>query len=127
MIPLRNSQELKRLTLVFSALFALALAIVQPHRVHHLFEEIEPAHDHGGADSGHSDHSKTPANAPRTECVIQAVGQHCSAIPVELATLPFITAGVAIFHPVSSRWVYHFTSSPFSQRAPPANSSSFST
>ena len=125
MTSLRNSQQLKRFTLVFSALFALALAIAQPHRVHHLFEEIEPAHDHGGADSGHSD-SKAPANTPRTECVIQAVSQHCSAIPVELATLPVITAGIAIFHPVLGRSVYHFTSSPFSQRAPPTRSSSLS-
>jgi hypothetical protein len=127
MNPLSRSRWLGRhFTLAFSALFVLALAIAQPHRVHHFFEDIGHGHDHGETDSNHDDHSKAPAKAPQTECVVQAVSQHCSAIPVQLVTLPIIASGVTIFRPVLRRWIYHFPSSPSLQRAPPVISSSFS-
>ena len=127
MNPLSRSRWLaRRFTLAFSALFVLALAIAQPHRVHHFFEDIEHPHDHGNADSSHDDHSKAPAKASQTECVVQAVSQHCSAIPVAVAQIPIIASAVNAQLPVLRRWVYHFSLSPFLQRAPPAISSSFS-
>jgi hypothetical protein len=111
--------------LAFSALFVLALAVAQPHRVHHFFEDIEHPHDHGNADSSHDDHSKAPAKAPQTECVVQAVSQHCSAIPAAIAKIPIIATAGEVYRPILRRWIYHFSLSPFLQRAPPAPSSSF--
>src|SRR5215470_20394789 len=90
----------RRFTLVFSALFALALAIVQPHRVHHFFDDIEHAHDHRETNSKHDDHSKAPPRAPQTECVVQAVSQHCSAIPVAIAKIPIIATAAQVYRPV---------------------------
>jgi len=126
MNPLRSSLRLKRFALAFSVLFALALAIAQPHRVHHFFQDVEHQHDHGETDSNHDDHSKAPAKAPQTECVVQAVSQHCSAIPVAVAQIPIIAATDKSPQPVLSRRIYHISASPFLQRAPPALSSSFS-
>jgi hypothetical protein len=127
MNPLTKVLELKRrFALVISALFLLALAAAQPHRVHHFFEDIDRAHHHDEADSNHDEHSKGPAKAPQTECVVQAVSQHCSAIPVAVAQIPIIASAVNAQLPVLRRWVYHFSASPFLQRAPPAISSSFS-
>ena len=127
MNPLSRSRWLaRRFTLAFSALFVLALAITQPHRVHHFFEDIDRAHHHGKADSSHDDNSKAPAKAPQTECIVQAVSQHCSAIPVAVAKIPIIATTGEAYRPVLRRWVYRFSSSPFLQRAPPAISSSFS-
>src|SRR5437762_564688 len=95
-----NPLKLKRgLALGISALFVLAFTASQPHRVHHFFEDTEHAHHHSEADSNHKHDSKAPAKTDHTECVVQTVSQHCSAITVELATLPIIAAGIKIFHP----------------------------
>jgi hypothetical protein len=127
MNPLTKVLELKRcFALAISALFVLLLVASQPHRVHHFFEDIDRAHSHEEADSNHDEHSKAPAKAPQTECVVQAVSQHCSAIPVAVAQIPIIASAVNAQLPVLRRWVYHFSSSPFLQRAPPPVSSSFS-
>jgi hypothetical protein len=125
MISFTKVLDLKRrFALGVSALFILALTASQPHRVHHFFDSSEWQH-HGEGDSSRH-HSKPPAKTNQSECVVQAVSQHCSAIPVELATLPILGTNVEISHPVLSRWVHRFVSSPFSQRAPPEISSSFS-
>ena len=127
MNPLSRSRWLaRRFTLAFSALFVLVLATSQPHRVHHFFEDIDRAHHHDESDSNHDEHSKGPAKAPQTECVVQAVSQHCSAIPVAVAQIPIIATADKAYRPVLRRWVYHFSAFPFLQRAPPAISSSFS-
>src|SRR5262249_22495002 len=126
MDSLRDNHQLKRFALVFSALFAFALAIAQPHRVHHVFENTEHTHNHGDADSSHSDHSKKPVKAPQTECVVQSISQHCFAIPVALVKTPLIALADETYRPVLSFSIHRFISSPFSQRAPPAVSSSYS-
>jgi hypothetical protein len=126
MKPFRKGLELKRrFALVISALFLVFLAASQPHRVHHLFEGFGHAHDQGEVDSKHNDHSKRPEKSAQPDCVAQAVSQHCSAIPVAIVKIPIIATTGKVHHPVLSRWIYHFISSPFSQRAPPAISSSF--
>ena len=114
----------RRLALAVSALFILALTASQPHRVHHVFESSE-WQQHAEPDSSHH-HSKTPVKTDQSECVLQAVSQHCSAISVELAPLPIGGSAVRISDPVLNLWVYRLLSSPFSQRAPPGISSSFS-
>jgi hypothetical protein len=126
MNPLSRSRRLRRFTVAFSALFVLALATAQPHRVHHFFEDIEHAHHQGGANSNHDDHSNAPGKSPQTECVVQAVSQHCAAIPVAVAKIAIVATTGEAYRPVLRRWVYRFSSSPFLQRAPPAVSSSFS-
>jgi len=115
----------RSIALAVSALFVLALVSAQPHRVHHFFQEIEHAHGQGEADSNHAGHSQAPAKTPQTECVIQTVSQHCSAIPVAIAKIILIVTASEAYHPMLRRWIYHFVSSPFLQRAPPATGSSF--
>src|SRR5215831_13004733 len=123
MEPLNRSRRLvRRFTLPFSALFVLALATAQPHRVHHFFEAFDHQHRHVDTDSNHDDHSKVPTKAPQTECVVQAVSQHCSAIPVAIAKVPIVATAGEVCRPALSRWIYHFSLSPFLQRAPPASS-----
>jgi hypothetical protein len=126
MNPLSRSRRLaRRSTLAFSVLFVLALATAQPHRVHHFFEDIDHEHHHGNAESSHDDHSKAPAKTPQTECVVQAVSQHCSAIPVAIEKIILIATAGEAYRPILRRWIYHFVSSPFLQRAPPPTGSSF--
>jgi hypothetical protein len=126
-MKLSKSLELKRrFALGISALFVLALTIAQPHRVHHFFEDIDRAHHHGEADSNHDNHSKAPVKAPQTECVVQAVSQHCSAVPVVITKIQIIATAARVYRPVSSNWIYYFSAFPFLQRAPPPVSSSFS-
>src|SRR5262249_11658191 len=122
MNPFSRSRRLARCsTLAFSVLFVLALAAAQPHRVHHFLEDIDHEHHHGNTESSHDDHSKPP----RTECVVQAVSQHCSAIPVAIEKIILIATAGEAYRPVLRRWIYHFFSSPFLQRAPPPSGSSF--
>lgn len=125
MNPFRKGLELKRrFALAISALFLLFPAASQPHRVHHLFEGFGHAHDQ--VDSDQRDHHKQQDNDARTECVVQSVNQKCAAVPVEVAKLPIVAPTAEVFRPVLSRWIYHFTSSPFLQRAPPLERFSFS-
>src|SRR5712692_11325 len=124
MNPLSSSRWLmRRYALGFSALFVLVLATSQPHRVHHFFEDIDHARHYSEADSKNDDHSKAPDQAPQTECVVQAVSQHCSAIPVAIAKIPIIAIAGRAHYLVLYRWIYHFSLSPFLQRAPPTLSS----
>jgi hypothetical protein len=116
----------RRFTLAFSAVFVLALATAQPHRVHHFFDEIAHERHHGDTESSQDDHPKAPNRAPQTECVVQAVSQHCSALPVAAAKIPIVSVADRAYYPVVSRWIYHFSFSPFLQRAPPTSYSSFS-
>ena len=118
---LDSTLSLKRIfPLVFSALFALALAIAQPHRVHHFFEEANQDHHRSTTDS-HNGHSNAPGKTSQTECVVQAVSQHCAALPVSIAAIPTATAATrAKFDGLRSS-VYHVSSSPFLQRAPPVS------
>jgi len=123
---LPKSRELNRsIPLALSALFVVALASAQPHRVHHFFQQSEQADHHGKPDSGNNHSSKAPAKTDQTECVIQTVSQHCAAIPAAIAKIMPIVAASEAYHPVLRRWIYHFVSSPFLQRAPPATGSSF--
>jgi hypothetical protein len=119
MTPLRNSRRLKRFALAFSALFALALAIAQPHRVHHFFADLDHAHQQDATGSHHHDHSKTPAKSPQTECRVEALSQHCSAVEVALAQIPIPTAIAQRYRFFLSARGYHFSSLPFLRRAPP--------
>ncbi len=120
-----SRDSLKRsFALIFSALFALALAIAQPHRVHHFFEETQHDHHHGTTDS-QDGHSNTPGKTSQTECVVQALSQHCTALPVSMAAIPTVTAATEAYFHVLRSCVYHISSCPFLQRAPPAVSLSF--
>jgi hypothetical protein len=116
-----SSHSVKRsFTLIFSALFALALAIAQPHRVHHSFENTNHDHHHGETDSHQHGHSNAPGKNSQTECVVQAVSQHCAAVPVSIAAIPTVTATTRAYFVVLRSRIYHVSSSPFLQRAPPA-------
>jgi len=127
MKPLGKSLGLKRsLALGISALFVLVLITSQPHRVHHVFEQIDHARHDPETPSKHHNDSKGPDKAPQTECVVRAVAQDCSALPVTLATIPIIPIAGQTNHPVLRRWIYRFVSSPFLQRAPPDTGTSFS-
>src|SRR5215469_9182766 len=120
MFLLRNSLPLKHhFTLVFAALFAFALALAQPHRVHHFFEQTKQRQSRGEAGSHHHDHSKTPIKSPQTECLVQALSQHCSAIPATADKLPIIATAAQLYRFALSSWVYSTSSTSFLQRAPP--------
>src|SRR5215470_3342795 len=126
MNPLNRGCRLKRhFALAFLTLFSLALAIAQPHRVHHFFEDIDHEHNHDATEES-KDHHSAPAKGPQTECVVQAVIQHCSATSVFVAKIPLIAIATDVYPLVLTRWVYHFSLSPFLQRAPPTQSFFFS-
>jgi hypothetical protein len=122
MKALKIGLRLKRsAALGFASLFALFLVSAQPHRVHHFFEQLGPAHDHGATDSKRGGHSNRPDKTAPTQCFLQAASQHCAGVLVEFGNISTLASSGKPTYSTLSRWVYHFISSPFFQRAPPTN------
>jgi hypothetical protein len=123
------------------SLFVLFLAASQPHRVHHLLEDLRASssdrvHSHssdhhqdraaeqdGTSSSPHADTTKHDANhdtSTQTNCVVQAAAHHahfaaltCTLVPFS-GTEPTSDSVRTISSPAS------FNPAPFGQRAPPA-------
>jgi hypothetical protein len=117
--------------------FVLLLASSAPHRVHHLFENLPSSqqnghhaetrsaaavdgHEHGHDHHGGHDNSKDSSDrSPKTDCVAQTVAQNSLFAQSETIEITYLEAASETQPPVILAWHYHFSSSPFSQRAPP--------
>lgn len=96
-----------------SALFLFFVVSLQPHRVHHLFEDS--SHSHSGADRGQS--RQDPEQAP---CIAEAAVKHSHFSPTSVVVLCLTQRHVE--DPISSPKIYFsfHSPAPFSQRAPPS-------
>lgn len=120
------------------SLFVSFLAASAPHRVHHLFEDLQEAsidgtpihgstapvrhhiHAHPGplhAGSTHDDHNHD--GTTQTVCLLQSAAQHCHVSIVSLFEIASLTIGVQNQSDPPFLTFSHFDPAPFSQRAPP--------
>jgi len=83
--------------LACTALFLFFLIGSAPHRVHHAFEEHQPE-----------------------QCVVFSAAKGCHLNATPTISLPAVESSIERIALSVAFWVPHFTSSPFSQRAPPA-------
>jgi hypothetical protein len=123
------------------SLFVFFLAASQPHRVHHLLENLRVSssdhvqshslnhHQDGAAEpdgtssSPHADTTKHDANhdaSTQTNCVVQAAAHHARFAILTCTVIPFSSTELTSrsVHTISSP--ASFNPSPFGQRAPPA-------
>jgi len=117
----RKYSESTRLThLGFAASFLFFLLYSAPHRVHHLFEQIEAANRQGAHDRhGESKRQNTSSNG--SDCVFQASANRC-AIGLTTQT-PQLTLTLLIQSTVDFREKIHphqFLGAAFQIRAPPS-------
>jgi hypothetical protein len=59
-----------------AASFLFFLLYSAPHRVHHFFDQVQPADHHSDDHRGKSDHHQKPAGD--SDCVFQASASHCA-------------------------------------------------
>lgn len=83
--------------LIAAGLFVFLLVSSVPHRVHHAFEEHQPE-----------------------QCVVFSTAKSCHLNTTPTINLPAVESPIEQIALSVAFWVPHFTSSPFSQRAPPA-------
>lgn len=120
------------------SLFALFLAASQPHRVHHLLENLSPAagREAGAKDSQHShahDHEENSAplhahndptdahhdGQPQTDCAIQYTAGNLQLSPNPPFELSYQEITFTRLAHIPALGYTKFDSSPCSQRAPP--------
>ena len=124
------------LALVTIGFFVLLLVSSAPHRVHHLFEELgvspkssddaatpTPPHSQAEQDSEHDDagheHDHNSGGSAKADCVAQAVAQNSHVAPAQAIEADYLELASKTQPAVTLSWHYHFSPSPFSQRAPP--------
>lgn len=104
-----------------TALFVVAFIVDSaPHRVHHLFENVQFNHNHEDTDSRHSDSHPTKSASSQPDCVFQSVAGHChlsSTPPVHLASFQASSEDITFSFP--DRIPYLVLVSSFQIRAPP--------
>ena len=122
--------------LALAGAFLFFVLYSAPHRVHHLFEELgvsskssdhaaEPTapHDHPAQNSEHDnashEHDHSSDGSAKAECVIQAVAQNFHFAPAQATEVSYLELEAETRPAVSVAPHYHFSLSPFSQRAPP--------
>ena len=125
-----------KIRLAVAGAFLFFVLYSAPHRVHHLFEKLgvpqetsddaatpTPSHTHPGQNSGHDDagheHDQSPGGSTKADCVGQAVAQNSHVAPAEAAEVDCLEVASKTQPIVTLSWHYHFSPSPFSQRAPP--------
>ena len=116
--------------------FVLLLALSAPHRVHHLFEELgvspktsddaataTPPHGHPEQnpeqDNPAHEHDHNSHGTAKADCTVQAVAQNFHVAPEQAIEIDYREFESQTQPAVTLSWHYHFSSSPFSQRAPP--------
>jgi hypothetical protein len=131
----RHNQK-SGLALVTIGFFVLLLVSSAPHRVHHLFEELGVTlkssadaatptrpHSHGEQNSEHDDsgheHDQNSGGSAKADCVAQAVAQNSHVAPAQATEVDYLELASKTQPAVTLSWHYHFSPSPFSQRAPP--------
>jgi hypothetical protein len=124
------------LALITGWFFVLLLASSAPHRVHHVFEDLRfsersradaatgsksdthidesSEHDNEGHEHDHSSGSSAKA-----DCATQAVAQNSHMTPAQATEVSYLELESETEPAVTLSLHYHFSLSPFSQRAPP--------
>jgi hypothetical protein len=122
--------------LALAAAFLFFVLYSAPHRVHHLFEELgvspessddaatgSERHTHRDDNSEHNNdshkHDNTSGGSAKADCIIQAVAQNFHFAPPQATDVSYLELKAEIRPAVSVAPHYHFSLSPFSQRAPP--------
>ena len=121
--------------LALAAAFLFFVLYSAPHRVHHLFEEIgvspkssdeaarSTPHSHPGQksepDNASHEHDQSSRDSAKADCVPQAVAQNFHVAPAQSIKVDYLELESKAQPAVTLSWHYHFSPSPFSQRAPP--------
>jgi hypothetical protein len=122
--------------LALAAAFLFFILYSAPHRVHHLFEDLSvspkssdnaarPTAPHGHSEqnsedrnAGH-DHDHSSGGSAKADCMAQAVAQNSHITPAQATEVDYLELESKTQPAVTLSWHYHFSPSPFSQRAPP--------
>ena len=125
-----------RARLTLSAAFLFFLLYSAPHRVHHLFEELGVSRKTsddaatGTAPQGHREqnsehdnrgpeHDHNSRGSAKADCTVQVVAQNFHVAPEQAIEIDYRELESQTQPAVTLSWHYYFSSSPFSQRAPP--------
>ena len=125
-----------RARLTLAAAFLFFLLYSAPHRVHHLFEELGVSrktsddaakatapHDRPERNAEHDnpghEHDHNSRGSAKADCTVQAVAQNFHVAPEQAIVIGYRELESQTRPAVTLSWHYHFSPSPFSQRAPP--------
>jgi hypothetical protein len=124
------------LALITGWFFVFLLVSSAPHRVHHAFEDLRfsqksnadaatgseghtHAHDNSEHDNHGHEHDRSSGGSAKADCVTQAVAQNFHLASAQGTEVSYIELGSETRPAVTLAPRYHFSLSPFSQRAPP--------
>lgn len=124
------------LALITGWFFVLLLVSSAPHRVHHAFEDLRfsqksnadaatsseghtHAHDNSEHDNHGHEHDRSSGGSAKADCVNQAVAQNFHFASAQATEVSYLELESETRPAVTLAPRYHFSLSPFSQRAPP--------
>jgi hypothetical protein len=124
------------LALITGWFFVLLLVSSAPHRVHHAFEDLRfsqksnadaatgseghtHAHDNSEHDNHGHEHDRSSGGSAKADCIAQAVAQNFHLASAQGTEVSYLELGSETRPAVTLAPRYHFSLSPFSQRAPP--------
>jgi hypothetical protein len=114
-----RSRIVRGLYTICAASFLFFLSYSAPHRVHHFFDEVQPA-SHAGADDHHDKTDQQNKAPSASDCVFQASANRC-AFWLTAQTQPLsqilLVQGTVVFHDTTNQ--HQFLASAFHIRAPP--------
>jgi hypothetical protein len=122
--------------LALAAAFLFFNLFSAPHRVHHLFEDpgVSPKssddaatptapHDHPAQNSEHDnadhEHDHSSGGSAKADCTVRAVAKNFHLAPAQAIGVSCLKLESETQPADTLQWHYHFSPSPFSQRAPP--------
>jgi hypothetical protein len=125
-----------KMRLALAGAFLFFVLYSAPHRVHHLFEELGVSpkssddvamatgpHSHAEQNSAHDnpghEHDQNSRGSAKADCTVQAVAQNFHLAPEQAIEIDYLELESQTQPAVTLSWHYHFSPSPFSQRAPP--------
>jgi hypothetical protein len=119
---LRTFSATRRCTaLGLSAAFVFFLVVIQPHRVHHVFDILRHAHADNAIAERDCEHHHDPTVPAQTRCVIQTTAQNSHLGQVQLPPIPFFPSAFASGIPKLVQRIQYSAFTPFLRRAPPVN------
>ncbi len=107
-------------SIALSVLFLIFVVAIQPHRVHHFFEFLKPAHSRAIAAEDDCGHHNQNVPTP-THCVIQSAAQNSHLGQIQLTEIPFIESTFETINSNLTRFIQDFSFYSFFQRAPPTD------
>jgi hypothetical protein len=109
----------RSLSALYAASFLFFLLYSAPHRVHHFFDQVQPA-SHANSSHHHDENDRRDSAPNAADCVFQAAANRCAdGLGAEFEPLATVWHRRAVVVPLDHQYPHPFVSASFQSRAPP--------